>query len=225
MNKIASLVKEAEVRGVLAGLVDGGHLKIASVEDLEALTEVVSGAVEGYDYDLNTILSKTAEVIEYLENEGQDKEASEDEVDETAVMAAFGELSMMKMAGEIDDETFEKEASKLTAVRDALAVAGSKAKGLGKKVLDTATGKNVIKEFNNRKASGQAIKTMEGKFRSAGIKPENLGADHHWNLNMASAKGMRKNDTKNIVKEVGKTVGLAGAAGVSGKALYDKYKK
>lgn len=210
MNKIASLVKEAEVRGVLAGLVDGGHLKIASAEDLEALTEVVSGAVEGYDYDLNTILSKTAEVMEALENEGQDKEASEDEVDETAVMAAFGELSMMKMAGEIDEESFEKEAANLKAIMEG-AKAG--AKSIGGKIKEIATGSRIKPLMDSVKSTKKRV----GEFTEAGVKPSQDLLKH-----LKKVKG-------STAKEVGKTVGLygaaAGATGLGGKALYDKYKK
>lgn len=198
MNKIASLVKEAEVRGVLAGLVDGGHLKIASVEDLEALTEAVSGAVEGYDYDLDTILSKTAEVIEAMEDKGQDKEASEDEVDETAVMAAFGELSMMKMAGEIDEDSFEKEASKLKAMLEGAKAVGSKVKAAPGKAKEVA--KKVKDTFTGKARDEYAMK----------------GALEDGYLGKLKAKRNQM---------IGARAAAAGATGLGGKALYDKYKK
>lgn len=205
MNKIASLVKEAEVRGVLAGLVDGGHLKIASVEDLEALTEAVSGAVEGYDYDLNTILSKTAEVIEAQENEGQDKEASEDEVDETAVMAAFGELSMMKMAGEIDEDSFEKEASKLKAMLEGAKAVGSKVKGAAAKAKELpGKAKDSAKNFKD---------TFTGKARDEYAMKGALEDGYLGKLK----------DKKNQM--IGSRALVGGTALLGGNALYKKYKK
>lgn len=65
MNKFAHMVKTAEVRGVMAYLVDSKMVKVASEEDFNTLVNVVSDNLEG-DYDLNTVLSKTAEILTEL---------------------------------------------------------------------------------------------------------------------------------------------------------------
>ena len=239
MNKIAELVKEAEVRGVLAALVDGGHLKVASQEEFDALTEVVSASIDGYDHDLNTVLSKTAEVIEYLENGDFEKEAGEAEIDETAVMAAFGELSMMKMAGQIDEEAFAKEANKLQALLDFGRKAVESTKGAAGRAF--AGAKNVGKEIKDAAVAGQArrghaavgeakrnisdLSKFDTKSGNAFEQALNKGfADKKIPYEQALAKGKRDR-----LIGVAKTTGLygAGAAGtaVGGKALYDKYKK
>lgn len=226
MNKIASLVKEAEVRGVLAGLVDGGHLKIASAEDLEALTEVVSGAVEGYDYDLNTILSKTAEVIEYLENEGQDKEASEDGADtfdKTAALAAVGELTMAKLAGEISEADYENAVEELMKMADEWSDAAESSRA---------------KDYSWRPKGGAAEKTkgsvraQVNKVKSAVVdraKGKGIGEaarNLKDTLTLKGVAGGRKTQAlKAFAGKAGGTAALYGAAGLGAKALYDKYKK
>lgn len=212
MDKIATLVKEAEVRGVLAGLADAGHLKIASAEELEAFTEAVSGLLPDTEYDLNDVLNKTAEVLEYLESgEKLEKEAGEaEEIDQTAVMAAFGELSMMKMAGEIDEEAFAKEASRLTAMLEGAKALASKGTQAAKEIGSGSRIKSLMQ-------SGKSTKARIKEFADNEMKPGKNVTDH--------LRALRKS----TAKEVGKTVGLygSGAAGAAlgGKALYDKYKK
>lgn len=68
MEKIADLIKEYSVRGVLSELVSGGILKIASLEELETLTKAVTYSVDGYDYTLEDVLEKTATILKAIEN-------------------------------------------------------------------------------------------------------------------------------------------------------------
>ena len=146
MDKLAYLVKEAEVRGVLAGLVDTGHLKVASVEDIDAMAGAVSDMIEGTDYDLDTVLDKTAELIEYLNSDEyaqEEQEKTAGEIDETARMAAFGELSMMKMAGEIDEDSFVSAIEEL----------GFQVKEAGNAWSDMMLGRNGKGGANKAKAS------------------------------------------------------------------------
>ncbi len=113
MEKLAHLVKEAEVRGVLAGLVDGGLLKVASLEELEMLTQAVASSIEGYDYSLEDVLEKTAAVL---------KVAEEDEAnaqDEPTIEDVFNDLTELHSSGKIDDETYEAALHELSAILDA----------------------------------------------------------------------------------------------------------
>lgn len=242
MDKIATLVKEAEVRGVLAGLVDAGHLKVASYEDLEALTSAVSSCLD-QNYDLDDVLSKTAEVLDYLENEdGIEKEAGE--IDETAVMAAFGELSMMKMAGQIDDETFAAAAEELGfQVKEAGAMADlltGKSGGSAKAKKELANFPSsfggaaeranvtpmrgvptVTKHTKVTKPSVGHTPPPSGKGPSA--KTLEMGAGSKASR-AAKAFALRNPKAVMALKGLGGAAALAGTA-VAGKALYDKYAK
>lgn len=136
MDKIA-MVKTAEVRGVIACLVDNELVKVANQDEFNALSDLVEANVSE-NYDVNEVMNKTAEVLDALENmsdeeleelaaaieeeqaeEAVAEEVAEDEVkeaseiNETALMAAYGELAMAKEAGEISAEEFEKEAGSL----------------------------------------------------------------------------------------------------------------
>ena len=64
MDKIA-MVKQAEVTGIIAGLVDTGFLKVASDDEFEALTTIVTDNISN-EYDLDDVLLKTAEVNAFL---------------------------------------------------------------------------------------------------------------------------------------------------------------
>lgn len=132
MEKIASLVKTAEVRGVMACLVDSDLVKVANAEDFDALTEAVSENLSE-DYNLDEVLNKTAEILDAVEAEAgsgeQEKEASNEDITEADVYAAYGELSMMKEAGEISEEDFEKEAASLQDLVQGAKNLGGKAYG------------------------------------------------------------------------------------------------
>jgi hypothetical protein len=141
MDKVA-MVKQAEVNGVIAGLVDGGYVKLASEDDFNMVCEAVAGNVSD-EWDFNEVIEKTAAVMEEVNAiyeqieagagapEDLEKEASTDEVD---LLAAYGKLTLMKQAEEIDDETYQTEATKLQK-----AMAATKA-GAGKAVDATKAG-------------------------------------------------------------------------------------
>ena len=113
MDKLAA-IKMAEVQGVLAALVDAELVKVASEDAFHTLTEVVCENLDK-DYDLNEVLSKTAAIIEAVNAEAaepMEKEAEElDEVGQA--LLAHHELVLMKQAGEVSDDEFMKEASKI----------------------------------------------------------------------------------------------------------------
>jgi hypothetical protein len=154
MDKIA-MVKAAEVRGVLACLLDNDLMKVANEEEFEAVAEIVAENL-GDDYTLEDVLDTTAEVIETAEalenmsdeelaaleaeagevvDEGEGeivelevKEASEkDDVDPVELMNQYGELLMAKEAGEITDAYFEKKAASIQGILQALKGGAAKA--------------------------------------------------------------------------------------------------
>lgn len=65
MDKVA-MIKSAEVRGVLACLVDNNLIKIANEEAFEAIADTVAGNL-GDDYNLEDVLDGTASVVETAE--------------------------------------------------------------------------------------------------------------------------------------------------------------
>lgn len=92
MYKLAQL-KEAEVRGVVAALVDNGVLAVDSPEQFEKVASDTAAMLDGYDYDINDV----AQAAQY----SMQKTASAD-----AVTEAMGELTMHKLAGDINDDEF-----------------------------------------------------------------------------------------------------------------------
>ena len=80
MQKFAHLVKTAEIRGVMAYLVDSEMVKVASGEDFDSLVNEVSEAIGDEQYDLNTVLSKTAEIIEGSQEQDSKQEKTADVV-------------------------------------------------------------------------------------------------------------------------------------------------
>lgn len=108
MEKIAEMAKEAEVRGVLAAFVDQGLLKVASAEAFDELAGKVAAVIAPDGYTIEDIAAATDSL---LTSGFSEKTAAEQ--DDTARKAALGDLLMMKMAGEIDDATFSKEAGLL----------------------------------------------------------------------------------------------------------------
>lgn len=119
LDKLAQIaaVRESEVRGCLAAFHDAGILKTASAEDFDTLTHAVASNL-GIDYGIDTIYKTAAFILGGVTEEpaqpvekapAQEKTAA----DETARMAAIGELFMKKVAGSIDDETFTKELAPL----------------------------------------------------------------------------------------------------------------
>lgn len=112
MDKLA-MVKLAEVNGVIAGLVDEGLVKVASEEEFNALCDLVSDDLDD-SYDLEDVLNKTAEIVEVAEAlDGELEKEASDAYDTSDILAAYGELTLLKEAGEIDDDTYDQETGTL----------------------------------------------------------------------------------------------------------------
>ena len=107
MDKIAEMVRDAEIRGALAAFVDAGLVKVASQEAFEGLVAAVGNKLGEDDYDLQKVAAVTDEIL------GEAEKTAAVQDDELIRNAALGELLQMKVAGQIDDETFQKEASQL----------------------------------------------------------------------------------------------------------------
>ncbi len=115
MNKIAELAREAEIRGAMAAFVDAGLVKVASQNDFEALVGAVCNYLGEEEYDLQKVAAVTDAVL--TGNVGGPQYAGREKIaaerDEFAHNAALGELLQMKIAGQIDDATFQKTAGAL----------------------------------------------------------------------------------------------------------------
>lgn len=128
MEKLAGLIKQAEVNAFVGALADTGFLKVANDEELAIVADAIAENLPE-DYTMEDALGIAGEVIEAMdEGEGEGEVAPEEEVipededmvveacdkgeeiNEAAAMAAMGELAMAKMAGEISEAEFEKEA-------------------------------------------------------------------------------------------------------------------
>ena len=242
------MVKQAEVAGVLAGLVDADLIKIASEEDFEVITDVVAENLSN-DYDLDEVLAKTAEVFEYLEEvdgEPLEKTAEEEYVE---AMAALGEATMDKLAGELDDEEFEKIAasiadlaskaihgdlskipgaigSGLRGAKDYL-VKGLKGSGI-KKSLKARTGlKNYTKDYANYMQELKAAKRLGLPTGLAKKQTKKRFAEGFKQVNKAlkgDAGALRRRALRTGLAYGGAAAATGGAA-YGGKKLYDKYAK
>jgi hypothetical protein len=206
MDKIAQL-KHAEVAGVISGLIDGGYIKVASDEDFEALTGAVANSISN-DWDLNEVLDKTAEVMEYASDD-MDKTAEEQVHD---ALADFGYLVLMKEAEEISDEDFiEKAAKAQDTIAEMIGSALSSAnhsggRGLrkamvsGKKLWNNLSLKNTRRLVNKlKKAKGEAGTWGPGFGTVAGDAP----------TTMDIIKSL-KNPAKTYGKGIGAGAGLYG---------------
>ena len=128
MDKLA-FVKVAEVSGVVASLAENEIVKIASAEDFDAIVDAVASDLPN-SYGMDDVLAKTAEVMEYLYENGygdaMEKEAGE--FDEQDALAYIGELALAKEAGEISEAEFAKEADALAQL-----IAGQRAPAVTKR--------------------------------------------------------------------------------------------
>lgn len=104
MNKFASQVKEAEVRGAMAAFIDAGLVKVAGQAAFDELCGVVADNI-GYDASLNDIAAVTEQVLS-----GDMQKTAQDEM---AIKAALGDLLMQKTAGLISNTAYKREAGKL----------------------------------------------------------------------------------------------------------------
>ena len=246
MPNTADIVRSLEVRGSLAAMGDLGLIKCASSEEeINDLTEKVASVIPEYGYTTEDILDAAT----YFTSGGYEKTASEQY--ESDIKEALGELLLMKVAGDIDTETFQQEADPL--VKEAISLKGivGKARTFGKNLYNM-----------DHKAMGAYLKakgTAAKDYLKGGFKAEKLRAARKNQQNYAAyeadiasrlngSRGARvskrldshlqkKYDVKpaeerSILRGLGQAAasyGLAGAglagAGYGGKKLYDKYAK
>lgn len=113
MNKIAQ-IRNQEIRGTVAALVDAGLVKCASNEEFDVIANAVNEKLANNAYDLADIVEATSLVVEgpavktAEEAPVMYKEAALQH--ESNCFAALGELLLMKTAGQISDEDFVSEA-------------------------------------------------------------------------------------------------------------------
>lgn len=248
MYKIAEMTRDAEVRGVLACFVDGGHLKVASAEDFDVLSDAVSQAIGEEEYSVEKIAAVTDAVLEEAEYAGTEKTAEERH--DTACMAAMGELLMMKVAGEVDDETFVKEANSLRGLWEG-------GKDLSKRLYNMDFGAMGRKTTNYLSEGFKGTKLRDAsKLRSISKKQIDTlskklrDAEKKWNRAKArgfeqTPKSVLSDEKRQIIKDLaraksrkgtsylpgilqsglayGGAAGGVGGAGYLGKKLYDKY--
>lgn len=253
MEKIA-MIKQAEVNGVMAALLETELVKVASEEDFDAVTSCIADSLSD-DYDMEEVLAKTAEVMEeYYEllDGNIEKEAEEaGEVDETAVMAAYGHLTLAKEAGDISEEEFEKEAASLKGlveggknlasnayrgdIGNGIQAVKGKASNLGSYLKGGFTGEKLRAGASKRKAA-KTFKADAKRIANAGMS--NLDTSVAMTRLRGAARGKvgtkagRKAELKSGIGQIASSygtaaAGTAGAAGAAygGKNLYDKYKK
>lgn len=214
MNKFAAMAKEAEVRGVLAAFIDGGLMKIASAEEFDALSADVADNL-GDTYTIDDVAQVTNALLS-----GNTKTA--EECDHTARMAALGELLTMKVAGEIDETTFVKEAASLQGGWEAAKQLGRYLKGgfSGEK-LRAASKANKVHAAQRDLLKGRKQSWKSGPIRATQVDP-NVGAE------LAILPPQKKSYDSGL-RQAAAAYGLAGAglggAGYLGKSLYDKYRQ
>ena len=97
-----SMVKQAEVSGVLSAFVDYGYMDKMAEDEFAELVEKVAEEL-GDDYTVQDVAYVTDAV---LNGEDLSKTAEEQIIDEMA--PGLGYLCMAKMASEIDDDEFEE---------------------------------------------------------------------------------------------------------------------
>lgn len=104
MEKLAK-IRDMEVRGALAALVDTGLVKCASREEFDKLASDVADRV-GFEYSIDSIVDATSAVLEggSEKTAAMTKSAADDYASQC--YASLGELLLMKTAGQVDDQTF-----------------------------------------------------------------------------------------------------------------------
>lgn len=213
MDKLA-FVKVAEVSGVVASLAENEIVKIASAEDFDAIVDAVASDLPN-SYGMDDVLAKTAEVMEYLYENGYgyDMEKEAGEFDEQDALAYIGELALAKEAGEISEAQFAKEANKaLKAVKNVGRefVAGLK----GTKLRQTVQGNKAFNEaFASRKKNLED--TLSGVFGKGKSKEKAQYAKGRIADIVKGLKdaGISKGSLKPGLKQIGKSYGAVGAVG------------
>lgn len=241
MDKLAQ-IRESEVRGVLAALVDCGQIKVASAEDFDILASAVADNI-GTSYSVDDIASVTADLI------GGSVKTAEGQ-HETACMAALGELLMLKTANEIDDETFAYAAEPL--LKEAVSIRGAwgSAKDTGRQLLDLDSadaaksirgGLSSAKQYLKDGFTFKGIRDAAEKRNAAESYRKNvrrLVSDKDAIGSTEARNQLRKNfkgrvgtpDERKLTRGLGQAAlaygsAAAGLGGASylGKKLYDKY--
>ena len=242
MEKIA-MIKTAEVYGVMSSLVENGAVKVASESAFNSLTSIVANTIPGAEYSLEDVLSKTAEVLDEVQDMSEEelaelaavieaeeaaqeaevipedlvdadpempKEASENE-NEMDLKAQYGELAMAKVAGDISDEYFDKEASKiLDALKGAKSFVGKGLKGEGIK--------DSVKNLRSSQGLAGQARTAQKDLLGAAKKLKSQGYTGAASQRLKDATGAGK--TKKMYqdlafsdkKQVGRAVGRSAAA-------------
>lgn len=201
MQKYAHLVKTAEVRGVLAYLVDSEMVKVASQEDFDSLVEQVTNSLEDENYDLNTVMNKTAELLEE-DNTSQEKTAAEAE---ELVQKEIGKLTMEKTAGNISDEKYELICSGL--IKEATGEIGA---GMG-----------ALRSANLSDDEAQALREHYGLDDDSNLTLRNAGRGFLGGAGGSMAGGVVGGNAGQALLRSGHPVAGAGsaAAGVLGGGL------
>ncbi len=145
MDKTAEILKIAEVEGALAGLIDAGQISFETQEDFDKVAEYVGSQLQE-DYDLNDMFEKVAEAFTgaedvdtvdadeeiHFDKEAMDKIAEDTgfDVEELVKIASenteaeidgyMATLTMQKMAGEISEEEYNEDMTKLAGAKGAL---------------------------------------------------------------------------------------------------------
>ena len=228
MDKIAQ-VKEAEVRGCVAAFVDAGLVKVAGQEGFDALCSAVCAKLPDY-YVLEKVAQATDEVVaENAQPAKHEKTAAEKH--DIAIKAALGDLLMQKTAGQIDNETFVKEASALMKNADLYWDGKKKPLSIDTQAPYPVADVNkpgVAKRVVDPEAAANLAARNEPGMKLTGNVP--LIKDHA----KAVALEKQKQNIAALLKNpkflramkgagaVGAGAGLVGA-GVLGTKLYDKY--
>jgi len=223
-EKLAGLVKIAEINGVMGALLENKIIKIASDEDYEIIAEAVAERLPE-DYDVDAMLAVVDEVMdEYaaLEDDAAEaaiaeeeavkeastkEEATKEASDKTAepteedLLAMYGYLHLSKEAGEITEAQFKKEAG----------------------FIGTALGRmgRAAKKGLNPKHVGSRLKEQWGDARSWG----NMANQAKAKGNTVAAGGARREQLKELLG-MGRTVAPAAIAAGGGtlglKALMNR---
>lgn len=182
MDKIA-MVKQAEVSGVIAGLVDAEYIKLASAEDFDTVCQIVADNISEKDWTFDEVVEKTAEVMEevyqiYEENGQLEKEAEvkaveevkeeevvkEAELTDTEIFAAIGELTLAKEAGDVSEDEAESKMSKLKGMlKNNKGKIGAGVAGLGLAALAGKAGYDInkLKQVRGYDSIGKAAKAYK----------------------------------------------------------------
>lgn len=182
MDKLAELVRDVEVRGVLGACVHSGVLPELSPEGFDKLAADVSAKIgDDENYTIDSVMQAAADVLnesaektasEASAEEGEEKTASDEDID-AAVHMALGEVFLQKLANEIDDETFVASTESIL----------KEAADLKKEV------KKVVKEVKKSLPSAKEVK----KIVIEGAKGKDI------------VKAVSKGDAKLLAKAMGRT--------------------